>query len=187
MRRSLRDNTGLPPAYNSQHGSTGGSKTLLRVTVLFYSKCLSIIHISFIFYLVNSFVSFFILLTIYPLFRVIAIFVPSILIFYLIIIFYTFSIVFMIFIVKSVSLDPIGPLFFPVLVYFVIPLLINSSLSLEVFNPIFLKFSPTIWVIDFVANTIFIFKMTFSVVLIPFSIIILGKISKKLFSKIEYN
>lgn len=139
---------------------------------LFFTKLLSISLFSFIFFLVNSTISFLILLILLGEVMALYIFLKSIIIFLIICLFFTQMTIFLVLLIRKFTLDDITTLIIPIIIFYILPLLIHSTINLQILNSGTLLISPGVWAIFFL-DIIYGGQIELNSLILPFTLILL--------------
>ena len=154
-------------------------------TRLFVIKILSLIVIISLITAINLIFSFTIISVLY--FNSILFFYFGISLVYLtfVNIFYVESISLMFLLIVRFTNNKTSTLFFPIIVYFIIPFLISSSISFNLLYPGIINFSPTIWFIKSLEHVVFSNIVTKIEIVLVCAIVVIHWISQKLFENVE--
>lgn len=140
---------------------------------LYFTQLLSLSLFAYIIFILNSSLSFLILGLLLSEPMAILLFFKSVLLFLIICLFYTQMIIFFILLIRRFTLDEISTLIIPIIIFYILPLIINSSINYQILNPNALLISPTLWAIYLMSYFIL---GTFSVLeslILPITLIIL--------------
>ena len=154
---------------------------------LLFSRSIAIFVYTYSIFLINISISFAILGYLHPDVMVIQFYLKSLAGFAVVTVFYVMTITALIIVIRAITTDIVSTIFLPLALYYIIPFLISNALIFEVLDPIILKISPTIWVLDFIGMVIFNNKVDNDIFMVPIAAIISIVISLRAFGYNEFD
>lgn len=153
---------------------------------LLFGKLLATNVYAYIIFLGNHLLGSIILFTLFREFIIIKITLIVVLAYLIIVLFIGLSTTGLIVLSRLTSKDDVSAIFLPITLFYVIPFLLVNSLSYQVFNPIIADFSPTVWMLEFINQTVFQRDFTIDLLLLPTIIVLLLIITNRFFDRIEF-